>query len=106
MIAIENARLLTDLRQRTADLTDALGQQTAISNLLQLLSAASGNLKSVFQAMLESAVGICHANFGNMFFYEDGAFRAVAMFNAPDAYAKLRTRAPFLGLLTAVWVVL
>ena len=95
VIAIENARLLTDLRQRTADLTDALDQQTAISDLLQLLSAASGNLESVFQAMLESAVGICHANFGNMFFYEDGAFRAVAMFNAPDAYAKLRTRAPF-----------
>ena len=95
VIAIENARLLTDLRQRTADLTDALDQQTAISNLLQLLSAASGNLELVLQAILESAVGICHANFGNMFFYEDGAFRAVAMFNAPDAYAKLRTRAPF-----------
>ena len=95
VIAIENARLLTDLRQRTADLTDALDQQTAISNLLQLLSAASGNLESVLQAILESAVGICHANFGNMFFYEDGAFRAVAMFNAPDAYARLRTRAPF-----------
>ena len=95
VIAIENARLLTDLCQRTADLTDALDQQKAISNLLQLLSAASGNIEPVFQAILESAVGICHANFGNMFLYDDGAFRAVAMFNAPKAYAKLRTGAPF-----------
>ena len=50
VIAIENARLLTDLRQRTADLTDALDQQTAISNLLQLLSAASGNLEISFSS--------------------------------------------------------
>jgi class 3 adenylate cyclase len=94
-IAIENARLLSDLRQRTTDLADALEQQKAISKLLQILSSSSDDLESVFQAILESAVGICQANFGNMFFFEDGAFRAVAMFNAPEAYTKLRTRAPF-----------
>lgn len=95
VIAIENARLLHELRQRTADLTDALEQQRAISDLLQLLSGSPGRLEPIFQAILASAVGICRANFGNMFLYEDGAFRAVAMFNAPEAYARERTRAPF-----------
>jgi GAF domain-containing protein len=95
VIAIENARLLNELRRRTTDLTEALEQQTATSDLLQVISSAPGNLEPVFQAMLENAVGICGANFGNMFLYEDHAFRTVAMYNAPEAYANARTRAPF-----------
>ena len=95
VIAIENARLLNELRQRTDDLTEALEQQTATSDLLQVISGSPGNLEPVFQAMLENAVGICGANFGNMFLYEDDAFRTVAMFNAPEAYANARMGAPF-----------
>jgi class 3 adenylate cyclase/putative methionine-R-sulfoxide reductase with GAF domain len=95
VIAIENARLLYELRLRTTDLTDALEEQKAISDLLQLLSGSSGNLEPVFQAILENAVSICRANFGNMFLYENGAFHAVAMHNAPEAYARARTGAPF-----------
>ena len=95
VIAIENARLLNELRQRTTDLSEALEQQTATSDLLQVISGSPGNLEPVFQAMLENAVGICGANFGNMFLYEDDAFRTVAMFNAPEAYAKARMGAPF-----------
>ena len=95
VIAIENARLLKELRQRTDDLTEALEQQTATSDLLQVISGSPGNLEPVFQAMLENAVGICGANFGNMFLYEDDAFRTVAMFNAPEAYANARMGAPF-----------
>ena len=94
VIAIENARLLNELRQRTNDLTEALEQQTATSDLLQVISGSPGNLEPVFQAMLENAVGICGANFGNMFLYEDDAFRTVAMFNAPEAYANARMGAP------------
>ena len=94
VIAIENARLLNELRQRTTDLTEALEQQTATSDLLQVISGSPGNLEPVFQAMLENAVGICGANFGNMFLYEDDAFRTVAMFNAPEAYANARMGAP------------
>ena len=71
VIAIENARLLNELRQRTTDLTEALEQQKATSGLLQVISGSPGNLEPVFQAMLENAVGICGANFGNMFLYED-----------------------------------
>ena len=95
VIAIENARLLKELRQRTDDLTEALEQQTATSDLLQVISGSPGNLEPVFQAMLENAVGICGANFGNMFLHEDYAFRTVAMFNAPEAYANARMGAPF-----------
>ena len=95
VIATENARLLNELRERTADLTDALEQQKAISGVLQLLNDSSGKLEPIFQTILENAVNICQANFGNMFLYEDGAFRGVAMFNAPEAYARARMRAPF-----------
>jgi GAF domain-containing protein len=94
VIAIENARLLNELRQRTTDLTEALEQQTATSDLLQVIGGSPGNLEPVFQAMLENAVGICGAHFGNMFLYEDDAFRTVAMFNAPEAYANARMGAP------------
>jgi GAF domain-containing protein len=95
VIAIENTRLLNELRQRTTDLSEALEQQKATSDLLQVISSSPGNLEPVFQAMLENAVRICGANFGNMFLYEDNAFRTVAMYNAPEAYANARTRAPF-----------
>jgi GAF domain-containing protein len=94
VIAIENTRLLNELRRRTEDLTEALEQQKATSDLLQVISGSLGNLEPVFHAMLENAVGICGANFGNMFLYEDGAFRTVAMYNAPEAYANARRGAP------------
>jgi GAF domain-containing protein len=96
VIAIENARLLNELRQRTTDLTDALKQQRATSDLLQVISGFPGNLEPVFQAMLENTVAICGASFGNMFLCEDDAFRTVAMYNAPEAYAKARTSGAFI----------
>ena len=95
VIAIENTRLLNELRQRTTDLSEAFEQQKATSDLLQVISSSPGTLEPVFQAMLENAVRICGATFGNMFLYEDDAFRAVAMYNAPEAYANARARAPF-----------
>src|SRR5262249_29959996 len=67
----------------------------ATSDLLEVISSSPGNLEPVFHAMLENAVGICGASFGNMFLYEENAFRAVAMYNAPEAYLSARARAPF-----------
>jgi signal transduction histidine kinase len=95
VIAIENARLLNELRQRTSDLGEALEQQRATSDLLQVISGSPGYLEPVFQSMLENAVRICGANFGNMFLYEDDAFRTIAMHNAPEAYARARMSGPF-----------
>jgi GAF domain-containing protein len=94
VIAIENARLVNELRQRTADLTDALDRQTASSEVLHVISSSPGELEPVFAAMLDNAVRICGANFGNLFLYEDDVYRAVAMHNAPEAYANLRTGGP------------
>jgi two-component system, NtrC family, sensor kinase len=97
VIAIENTRLLNELRQRTDDLSEALEQQTATSDVLRVISSSPGDLNPVFQTMLENATRICAANFGNMFLVEDGMFRAVAMHNAPAAYVNARSSAPFIA---------
>jgi GAF domain-containing protein len=94
VIAIENARLLNELRQRTTDLTESLEQQTATSEVLQVISSSPGDVQPVFEAMLEKAIRICGATFGNLFLCEDGAFRVVAMHNAPPAYAEARMLEP------------
>jgi GAF domain-containing protein len=87
VIAIENARLLNELRQRTTDLGEALEQQTATADVLRVISASPGNLKSVFDAILENATRICEAKFGILNLYADGGLRMGAMHNVPSAFA-------------------
>ena len=87
VIAIENTRLLNELRERTDDLTEALGQQTATSEVLQVISSSPGDLQPVFQVMLENATRICDAKFGTLQLLEGDGFRAVALHNAPPAFA-------------------
>jgi len=70
VIAIENTRLLNELRQRTDDLSEALEQQTATSEVLRVISSSPGELEPVFQAMLENAVRVCEAKFGTMYRYD------------------------------------
>jgi class 3 adenylate cyclase/inosine/xanthosine triphosphate pyrophosphatase family protein len=79
VIAIENARLLNELRQ-------SLEQQTATSHVLQVISSSPGDLEAVFQAMLESATRICEAKFGVLYLYDDTGFEPAALSNAPPAY--------------------
>jgi GAF domain-containing protein len=95
VIAIENARLLNELRQRTDDLSEALEQQTATSEVLRVVSSSPGELEPVFQAMLANAVRICEARFGNLYLHERGALRVVASHNVPRAFAEARRRGPF-----------
>ena len=94
VIAIENARLLNELRQRTTDLTEALERQTATSEVLQVISSSPGDLEPVFASMLDNARGICDAPFGVLTLFQDGAFRIAALQNPPAAYAELRGREP------------
>ena len=94
IIAIENTRLLNELRQRTDDLSESLEQQTATSEVLKVISSSPGELKPVFDALLANAVRICDAKFGVLFLTEGDVFRYVALHGAPPAFAEARRREP------------
>jgi GAF domain-containing protein len=94
VIAIENARLFDEVQARTRALSESLEQQTATSEVLQVISSSPGDLEPVFRAMLENAVRICEANFGVLFRFEDGAWRAAAMLGVPQAFAEFWHRGP------------
>ena len=87
--------MLAELRQRTTDLTEALEQQTATSEVLQVISSSPGDLHPVFATILENATRICEANFGNVYLWDGDAFHLVAAHNTPRAFADTRKRAPF-----------
>src|SRR5262249_887805 len=89
-IAIENTRLLNELRQRTSDLSESLEQQTATSEVLRVISSSPGELEPVFQAMLENATRICTAKFGTLWLAEGDGLRAVAVYNPPPGFADIR----------------
>ena len=104
VIAIENTRLLNELRQRTDDLSEALDQQTATSEVLRVISASPGELKPIFASILENATRICQADFGILALGEGDAWRIGAMHNTPPAFTELRQREPVFrpGPLTAL----
>jgi len=82
VIAIENTRLLNELRE-------SLQQQTATSEVLQVISSSPGGaLEPVFETMLANAARLCDAKFGVLNLYDGDAFRTVALYNVPAAYAE------------------
>ena len=97
VIAIENVRLFDEVQARTRELSEALGQQTATSEVLQVISGSPGELQPVFQAMLANAVRICDAKFGALWLSEENGYRVGALHNAPPAYAEARRREPVIS---------
>src|SRR5262249_10767467 len=95
VIAIEHTRLLNELRQRPADLSASLEQQTATSDVLRVISSSQGELEPVFQATLEKAVRICEAKFGNVYRWDGDALSLVASHNTPSSLIEERRRTPF-----------
>jgi GAF domain-containing protein len=92
VIAIENTRLLNELRQRTDDLSELLEQQTAASQVLQVISSSTGELEPVFQAILASATRTCDAKFGLLYRIENGAARIISKLGIPSAFAEYLKR--------------
>jgi GAF domain-containing protein len=92
VIAIENTRLLNELRQRTDDLTESLEQQTATSEVLSVISSSPGELEPVFQSMLENAIRICEAKFGTLFRFDGEKFHLAAQIGTPAEFAEFQRR--------------
>ena len=91
-IAIENVRLFEAEQQRTRELSESLEQQTATSEVLQVISGSPGDPQPVFATMLEKAVRICDAKFGNIYRWEGETLHALAAHNTPVAFADERQR--------------
>jgi GAF domain-containing protein len=86
VIAIENVRLFDAEQQRSRELSESLEQQTATSHVLSVISSSPGALEPVFEAMLENAIRICSARFGNLWLREGDSFYIGATHGAPPAY--------------------
>jgi two-component system NtrC family sensor kinase len=94
VIAIENTRLLKELRQRTEELGESLQQQTATADVLKVISSSPGDLSPVFASILLNATRICEAKYGILLLAEGQVFRAVAMHGVTAEFAEARRREP------------
>jgi two-component system NtrC family sensor kinase len=90
VIAIGNVRLFEEVQARTRELAESLRQQTATSEVLEIISSSPGDLGPVFEKMLESATRVCGAEFGSMLLLDHGLLRPAARYNVPPAFAEAR----------------
>jgi GAF domain-containing protein len=101
------ADLEKKVETRTAELTESLEQQTATSEVLQVISSSPGELAPVFQKMLENATRVCGANFGVMNLWDGNSLKIAADYNVPHAFTASRRQGlinphPQSGLATAI----
>ena len=101
VIAIENTRLFEAEQQRSRELAELLDQQTATSEVLQVISSSPGDLQPVFQAMLENAVRICDATFGNIYRWDGELLHLLAAHNTPPALVEARRQS---GIRPTSWL--
>jgi two-component system, NtrC family, sensor kinase len=94
VIAIENVRLFAEVQAKTADLTESLRQQTATSEVLEIISSSSGNVDPVFQTILSRATRLCEADFGILYHYQDEKFATEAMVGVPPKFAEWLLQEP------------
>src|SRR6516162_9984417 len=94
VVAIENARLLAELRQRTTDLTESLEQQTATSEVSEVISHSTFDLQPVFDTMAENAVRLCQAERAFVFRFDGKLLRAVATYNVGPELREFVDRNP------------
>ena len=94
VIAIENTRLLNELRQRTDDLSEALEYQTATGEVLNVISRSPNELQPVLDAILQTAGRLCEAEYACFFKLQDGKYHVVGANKAEAAYVKYLSEHP------------
>jgi two-component system, NtrC family, sensor kinase len=94
VIAIENVRLFDEVQAKSADLSESLRQQTATSEVLEIISSSPGNVDPVFQTILSRATRLCEADFGILYHYQDEKFATEAMVGVPPKFAEWLLQEP------------
>ena len=104
VIAIENVRLFTELGARNRELTEALEQQTATSEILRVISRSPTDVQPVFEAIIQSAIRLCEAVNGGVYRFDGSLIHQVAVHNMTpqtvDATSRVWPRAPDRGTAT------
>jgi hypothetical protein len=89
--------LKAQLARRTEELKESLTHQAATAEILQVIGRPSGDLKAVFDLILERATRICDAKFGLLLLFEAGSYRCMSVFNLPPAFAETFSRVPVIS---------